>query len=49
MGTYLLSDNTKIKLNLTNLTDKFYYDQIHPWHVIPGPGFTAVLAFNVEY
>lgn len=49
MGSYRLSDRTTIKLNLSNLTDTVYYDQLHPWHVIPGPGFTAILAINVSY
>jgi catecholate siderophore receptor len=49
MGAYQLSDRTTIKLNLSNLADTVYYDQLHPWHVIPGPGFTAVLAINVSY
>ena len=49
MGSYQLSNRTEIKLNLTNLTDEYYFDQLHPWHVIPGPGFTAVLAVKVTY
>ena len=49
MGTYHLSDRTAIKLNLSNLTNKVYFDQLHPWHVIPGAAFTAVLAINVAY
>jgi catecholate siderophore receptor len=49
MGTYQLSDNVAVKLNLTNLTDEVYFEQLHPWHVIPGPGFTAILAINVVY
>ena len=49
MGSYQLSDRTTIKLNLSNMADTIYYSQLHPWHVIPGPGFTAVLAINVSY
>jgi catecholate siderophore receptor len=49
MGKYQLSDRVMLKLNLTNLTDEYYLDQLHPFHVVPGPGFTAVLAVNVTY
>ncbi len=49
MGTYQLSDNLTFKLNLTNIADEYYLDQLHPWHVIPGGGFTAVLAVKFTY
>lgn len=46
MVRYNVSDRITVKLNLTNLTDEYYFGQIHPWHVVPGPGFTATLAAN---
>lgn len=48
MARYSVSDTLTVKLNLANLTDELYFDQLHPWHVIPGPGFTATLAVNVR-
>jgi len=47
MVRYNVSDRVTLKLNLTNLTDEFYFGQLHPWHVVPGPGFTATLAANI--
>lgn len=49
MAEYAYSDNLRFKLNLTNLTDEVYFDQLHPWHVIPGQGLTAVFAINFDY
>ena len=49
MGRYQISDTVTVKLNLTNLTDEYYFELLHPWHVVPGPGFTATLALNVTY
>ncbi len=49
MGKYHVSDTLTLKLNLTNFTDEFYLDQLHPFHVVPGPGFTTILAVNVVY
>lgn len=49
MAEYAYSDSLRFKLNLTNLTDEVYFDQLHPWHVIPGPGLTAVFAINLDY
>ncbi len=49
MGRYAWSDHVSFKLNLTNLTDKYYYDAIHAWHVVPGAGRTATFAINLNY
>ncbi len=49
MAKYDVNDNLSIKANLTNLTDKLYYDQLHPFHVVPGAGLGAVLAVNFTY
>lgn len=49
MLRYEYSDHVTYKLNLTNLTDEVYFDQLHPWHVVPGPAFGAVFAVNLNY
>jgi catecholate siderophore receptor len=49
MMKYQYSETIVYKLNLTNLTDEYYFDQLHPWHVVPGPGFGAVFAVNFDY
>ncbi len=46
MVRYNVSDRITVKLNLTNLTDEYYFGQLHPWHVVPGPGRTLTLAAN---
>jgi catecholate siderophore receptor len=48
MLRYLWSEHLSFKVNLTNLADKYYYDAIHPQHVIPGAGRTAMFAINVS-
>ena len=49
MARYRLSPTVALKLNLANLTNEYYFDQLHPWHVVPAPGFTATFAVNVTY
>ncbi|WP_343611007.1 TonB-dependent siderophore receptor [Novosphingobium sp.] len=48
MAKYQLSDHIRFQVNVKNLTDKYYYDQLHGFHVIPGEGRTALftLAFT---
>jgi len=49
MGRYAFSANGEVQLNLDNLTDKRYMDQLHPFHVIPGEGFKAQLTLTIKY
>lgn len=49
MAKYDINDNLTIKANLTNVTDELYYDQLHPFHVVPGPGLGVVFAANFTY
>jgi catecholate siderophore receptor len=44
-----LSENVDLQLNLTNLTNNRFYDQIHPSHVVPGAGRTALLTLSYKY
>ena len=49
MGKYLLGEHVTLKFNLTNLGDTLFFDQLHPFHVIPGAGLAGVLALNLDY
>ena len=46
---YPFSERVDLQLNLTNLTDNRFYDQIHPAHVVPGSGRTALLSLTYNY
>ena len=49
MANYPLSERISLQLNLNNLTNKYYYDQIHPAHIVPGAGFTALVGINFKF
>jgi catecholate siderophore receptor len=46
MAKYELSERMSVQLNVTNLFDKYYYDALHNFHVVPGAGRTALLTLN---
>ena len=46
MGKYEFSEKYSLQLNVTNLLNRVYYEQIHPFHVVPGAGRTALLTLN---
>jgi catecholate siderophore receptor len=49
MAKRALSARIDLQLNIQNLTNAYYFDQIHPAHIIPGPGRTALVGLNFKY
>jgi catecholate siderophore receptor len=49
MAKYPLTEKVDVQLNITNLFDKKYYDQLHPGHVVPGAGRTFLLTTSVKF
>jgi catecholate siderophore receptor len=49
LASYPLSERTSGQLNVNNLSNKYYYDQIHPAHIVPGAGFTALIGVNFKF
>lgn len=43
-ATWRATPRLTLRLLVNNITDKLYYDQLHPVHVIPGAGRTALLS-----
>jgi catecholate siderophore receptor len=46
MGKYDINERLSLQLNINNIFDKFYYDQLHFFHVVPGEGRAALLTLN---
>ena len=49
MASYPLTDHIDLKLNLYNLTDKYYFDRIGGGHIVPGPGRAAMLSTSFRF
>ncbi len=49
MAKYPLTANMALQLNVYNLTNAYYYDQLHPHFVIPGAGRSALLTLEFNY
>jgi catecholate siderophore receptor len=49
MLKYRVTDNIELQLNVYNIADHFYYDQVHPGHVVPGAGRSALLSANFRF
>jgi catecholate siderophore receptor len=46
---YKASKRITVQANIYNLTDNYYLDQIHPAHVIPGAGISALFSTSFTF
>jgi catecholate siderophore receptor len=49
MARHPLSHRLDLQLNVNNVTNAYFFDQLHPAHIIPGSGRTALLGLNFKY
>jgi catecholate siderophore receptor len=49
MARYAITTRVDAQLNLNNLANRYYYDQLHFFHVVPAEGRTAFLSLNVRF
>lgn len=49
MARLPLTERLSLQLNVYNLTDKYFYDEIHPGHIIPGAGRSALIGLNFKF
>ena len=49
MLKYQVTPNVRAQVNLYNLTDKYYADELHGFHIIPGAGRSALFSLALAY
>ncbi|MFL6465209.1 MAG: TonB-dependent receptor, partial [Bryobacteraceae bacterium] len=49
MVSHPLNEHVDVQLNGYNLANRFYYDQLHPGHVIPGAGRSVLVGFKFKF
>jgi catecholate siderophore receptor len=49
MASYPITEKINLQLNVYNIFDNRYADQIHPAHVVPAAGRTAILSTRFEF
>lgn len=48
-ASYRINKRIDLRLNLNNLTDKYYFDRIGGGHIVPGPARSLLLATNFHF
>jgi catecholate siderophore receptor len=49
VAKYPLTDRIDLQVNVYNLANRYYYDQIHPAHIVPGGGRRALAGLNFKF
>ncbi|HEV2702808.1 MAG TPA: hypothetical protein VGV09_14350, partial [Steroidobacteraceae bacterium] len=49
MAKYAITPHIAAQLNLNNIFNKYYYDQLHFFHVVPGEGRTLLVSISASY
>ena len=49
MASRPITEHLSLQLNLYNLANRYYFDEPHPGHIVPGAGFTALVGMNFKF
>ena len=49
MAKRSLAEHVDLQVNVQNLTNRYYYDQLHPAHIVLGPGRSALIGLKFKF
>ncbi|MGC2659755.1 MAG: TonB-dependent siderophore receptor [Bryobacteraceae bacterium] len=49
MASHPLGEHIDVQVNAYNLANRYYYDEIHPGHIVLGPGRSALIGFKFKF
>ncbi len=49
MAEHRLSEHVRLQANIYNLANKYYYDQLHPSHIVLGAGRSALIGLKFNF
>jgi catecholate siderophore receptor len=49
MAGHPIGEHVDLQVNVYNLANRYYYDQIHPAHIVPGPGRSALIDLKFHF
>ena len=49
MAKYPITPNLSAQVNITNVTNTYYYDELHPGHIIIGPARAALFTISAKF
>jgi len=49
MAKHRLTERLDLQVNLNNIANRAYYDELHPAHIVPGPGRSALAGLKFHF
>jgi len=49
MASHPITEHLSVQVNAYNLANRYYYDELHPGHIVLGPGRSALVGFNFKF
>jgi catecholate siderophore receptor len=49
MAEHRLSEHVRLQANVYNIANRYYYDQLHPGHIVLGPGRSALIGLKFNF
>jgi catecholate siderophore receptor len=46
MVKHPLNEHVDLQVNVNNVANRYYYDQLHPGHIVPGSGRAAMISLK---
>jgi catecholate siderophore receptor len=49
MASKRLTEHLDLRVNVNNIANRYYYDQLHPAHIVLGPGRSALVGLKFKF
>ncbi|HWB83231.1 MAG TPA: TonB-dependent siderophore receptor [Bryobacteraceae bacterium] len=49
MAKHRLAEHVDLQVNINNITNRYYYDELHPAHIVLGPGRSALAGLKFKF
>jgi catecholate siderophore receptor len=49
MAKHRLTEHVDLQVNVNNIANRYYYDELHPAHVVLGPGRSALVGLKFKF
>lgn len=49
MASHPITEHLSVQVNAYNLANRYYYDELHPGHIVLGPGRSALVGLNFKF
>jgi catecholate siderophore receptor len=49
MAKHRLTEHLDLQINVNNIANRYYYDELHPAHIVLGPGRSALIGLKFKF